>query len=331
MTDFFSNELSWIGDRIREDTKSFPDSVRPLAERFATKRLIFSADEDGLVRLDPTLGFPTRNFIPEIVFWIADSLGLKGRELSKRLALGLVYSSFAFAVLDDTIEETQSPPSHIALANMYLYRYMESFDGIFESDSAFWHFVSTSIKKFNLQIYRDFLFNHEPKQIANIEPLSEPFLFESCKSYSTLVMTTLAAVAYASYNESKIPLISKFWTDYATGHRIYDDLNDLYKDMRMSGYNNSCILLYALKKVNKNELTEELVHSMLMDPEFIEEIYSKMLGLFKRAKSNASELNSPFLNEFMDDLINTHEMKKLVLKKMGSEFFKELEKIILET
>jgi hypothetical protein len=331
MNDFFLKEINWIGDRIREETNSFPDSVRPLAERFTTKRLIFSADEDGFVRLDPTLGFPTRNFIPVIVFWIADSFGLKDREISKRLALGLVYSSLAFAVLDDTIEEKKSPPSHLALANMYLHRYMQSFDGIFESDSGFWHFLSTSIKNFNLLIYRDFLFNHEPKQIESIEPLSESFLFESCKSYSTLVMTTFAAVAYASNNESKIPQLSKFWTDYATGHRIYDDLNDLYKDMRMSDYNNSSVLLYALKKANKNELTEELVHSMLMDPEFIEEIYSKMLGYFKRAKNNASVLNSSYLNEFMDELINTHKRKKEVLKKIGSDFFKELEKIITNT
>jgi hypothetical protein len=286
----FSDEIKWVGDRIREDTNTFSNSLKPLAEHYISKRLIFTVDKDEMIRLDPKLGLPTRNFIPQVVFWLADAFGLENREVSKKLALGLVYSSLAFAVLDDAIEqETQSTSSNLALANLYLHRYLQSFDGLFEQDSKFWNHLATSIKEFTLLVCQDFTYKYDPKDVATIDPLSEPFLFESCKSYSVLVLTTFAAVAYVTNNETKIPLLTKFWNDYAMGHRIYDDLNDLHKDLRMSDYNNSSVLIYALKKAeNKSKLDEELIWSMLLDNEFIDTIYNTMLGLFRRAKEDAS-------------------------------------------
>jgi hypothetical protein len=330
MNNFFSKELDWIGNRIREDTKTFPESIKPLAEQYISKRLIYSADEDGYIRIDPRSGLPTRNFIPQVVFWIADAFGLRDNETSRRLAIGLVYSSLAFAVIDDIIEETQSPPSNLALANMYLHKYIESFEGMFEQDSRFWQFLVESIKNFTLHVYRDFLSIHEPKDKNDLAPLSELFLFESCKSYSALVMTTFVAVAYLTDNESKIPRLTKFWRNYATGHRIYDDLNDIFKDIRMRNYNNSSILIYALQSSNKSKINEELVCSMLLDSEFIEKIYNTMLGLFRRAKEDASVINSPYLNNFMDELINTHTKKRDKLLQIRSNFYDKLEKIIIK-
>jgi len=328
--DVFSIEIRWIGDRIREDTLTFPNSLRPLAEHYTSNRLIFSAGKDGTIRLDPKLGLPTRNFIPDVVFWLADAFGLKERDVSKRLALGLVYSSLAFAVLDDAIDqETQSTSSNLALANMYLHRYLQSFDGLFEPDSKFWNYLACSLKEFTLLVCQDFTFKHESRDIATLDPLSEPFLLESCKSYSVLVMTSFAAVAYASHNETKIPLLTKFWYDYAMGHRIYDDLNDLHKDLGMNDYNNSSVLLYALQKSdNRSKLDEELVWSMLLDADFIKKIYDTMLGLFRRAGEDASAFNIPYLTTFMNDLISTHTQKRDGLLLIKSNFFKELDRIL---
>ena len=328
--DDFSIEIRWIGDRIREETLTFPNSLRPLAEHYTSKRLIFSAGKDGMIRLDPKLGLPTRNFIPDVVLWLADAFGLKDRDVSKRLALGLVYSSLAFAVLDDTIDqETQSTSSNLALANMYFHRYLKSFDDLFEPDSKFWYYLASSLKEFTLLVCQDFTFKHEPKNIATVDPLSEPFLLESCKSYSVLVMTTFTAVAYASHNETKIPLLTKFWNDYAMGHRIYDDLNDLHRDLEIDDYNNSSVLLYALQKAdNKSKLDEELVWSMLLDADFIQKIYNTMLGLFGRAREEASAFNSPYLTTFMDDLISIHTQKRDGLLLARSNFFNELNRIL---
>jgi hypothetical protein len=327
---FFSEENKWIRDRILEEPNTFHKSLKPLAEHYIRKRLIFSGDEDGVIRLDPKLGLPTRNFIPQVVFWLAEAFGFKEREVSKRLALGLVYSSLAFAVVDDTIEqEIQSASKNLALINIYLHKYLKSFDGLFEPDSKFWHYLAFSIKEFAILVYQDYTFKHEPKQITILDPLSEPFLLESCKSYSVLVMTTFAALAYASNNENKIPLLTKFWNNYAMGHRIYDDLNDLHKDLRMSDYNNSSVLLYALKKVdNKIKLDEELVWSMLLDTEFIDKIYNTMLCFFRRAKEDALDFNSSFLNTFMDELISAHVEKRDNLLQIKSNFYKEINKIL---
>jgi hypothetical protein len=265
-----------------------------------------------------------------VVFWLSDAFGLKDIEITKRLALGLVYSSLAFAVLDDTIEqETQSTSSNLALANMYLHRYLNSFEGLFKQDSKFWHYLATSIKEFTLLVYQDFTYKHEFQDIASLDPLSEPFLLESSKSYSALVMTTFAAIAYVTNNEAKIPQLTKFWNDYAMGHRIYDDLNDLHKDLRMDDYNNSSVLLHALQKTdNKSKLDEELVWSMLLDTDFIEKIYGTMLGLFKRAREEASAFKSPYLTTFMDELIRTHTQKRDSLLKTKSNFYKELNRIL---
>lgn len=326
----FSSEIRWIVERIREENLTLPTSLKPLAEYYTSKRLILRADKDEIIKLDPKLGLPAHNFLPDVVFWFADAFGLKDRKVTKKLALGLVYSSLAFVVIDDTIEEeTQSTSSYLALASIYLHRYLKSFDGLFEPDSKFWQYLTTSIKDFNLLVYQDFTFKHEPKDIANLDPLSEPFLLESCKSYVVLVMTTFAAVAYATNNEKKLPLLSKFWNYYAMGHRIYDDLNDLQEDLRMDDYYNSSVLLYALQKAdNKSKLDEKLLWSMFLDTDFVKKIYSTMLHLFKRAREVASAFNCPFLSSFMDELISSHTQKRDTLLKTSSDFYKELSRIL---
>jgi hypothetical protein len=326
----FSSEIRWIVEKINEENLTFPNSLKSLANYYIRKRIIITTEKDGTIRLDPKLGLPTRNFIPQVVFWLADAFGLKDRKVSKRLALGLAYSSLAFAVLDDTIEqETKSTSSNLALANMYFHRYLKSFEGLFEPYSKFWHYLTTSIKDFKLLVYQDYTFKHEHQDKASLEPLSETFLLESCKSYSVLVMTTFSAVAYATNNEIKIPLLTKFWNYYAMGHRIYDDLNDMQKDLRMDNYNNSSVLLYALQKVdNKSKLDEELLWSMFLDTDFIKKIYGTMLTLFNRAREEASAFNCPYLSSFMDELISSHTQKRDTLLKTSSDFYKDLSKLL---
>ena len=316
--------------RIREETLTFPNSLRPLAEHYISKRLIIF-DKDRSIRLDPKWGIPTRNPLPYLVFWFADAFGLEDREVTRRLALGLVYSSLAFAVLDDVIDqESQSTSRNVTLANMYLHRYLATFDDLFDPDSEFWHYLANSIKELMRYLYQDFTFKHEPSiDRSSFDPFSEPFLMESCRSYSVLVMTTLAALAYATNNETKIPLVNKFWNYYAMGHRIYDDLNDLQRDLRMDDFNNSSVLLYALQNIDKkSELNEELVWSMLLSSDFVERIYGAMLGFFKAAREDVSAFNCSYLTRFMDELISSHTRKRDSLLQTGSDFYKELSRIL---
>jgi hypothetical protein len=319
-----------MAKEIREETQTLPDSLKPCAEHYVAKKLIFSPDKNGFIKLDPKLGLPTRNFMVNIVFWLAEAFGLEDREVSKKLALGLLYSSLAFGILDDVIEqETKSTSREVALANIYLHRYLKSFENLFEPDSIFWHYLASKIKEFTQLIFKDYTYKHEQKDINALDPLSEPFLLESCKSYSALVMTTLAALAYASNKEYIISQLNKFWNNYAMGHRIYDDLNDLRQDLTMKDYNNSSVLLFILQNAgNKSKLDEKLVWSVLMDAEFIENIYDTMLTLFKKAKEDAYAFNSIYLDTFMEELISLHKRKKESLLTAKLNFYKELAEVL---
>lgn len=323
----FSSDISWLGERIREDSLTIHDSLKPLAEHYLRKRSPFLSERDRPIEsVERAHARP----IPYITFWFAEAFGLTDREVTRRLALGVVYSALAFLVFDDIIdEESQSTSCNISLANMYLHRYLATFDGLFDPDSRFWHYLAGCIKELTQYLCWDFTFKHERRNVLIVDPFSEPFLKESIKSYSVLLMSSLAAIAFLTNNETKIPTLDKFWYNYGIGHRIYDDLNDWKGDLRMDDLNHSPILIYALQAAGgKSEPSEELIHSMLLDADFVEKVYSVMLGFLKEAREDASAFNCIYLSQFMDEQISFHTRNRDELLKTSSDFYRGLHRIL---
>ncbi len=322
----FSSDISWISERIREETSALPDSLRSLAEYYLEKRPVFLPDRDRLSEIDRDLSRPT----PYAVFWFADEFGLADREIARKLALGLVHSRMAFAVLDYIIDQESQSTSHsVALAGLYLHRYFTTFDDLFDPYSKFWHCLASYTENFMQYLYRDFTVKHEHCNMLKLDPFSESFLKESSKSYSALVETILAALAFLTNNETRIPIVNKFCEDYALAHRIHDDLNDWQEDLRTDNLNHSSVLTYALQKIGgKLRLTEELVRSMFLDTDFIEKIYGAILGFLEAAREDVSAFSSAYLSSFIDGQISFHTRRRGILLRTSSDFYKELARIL---
>jgi len=325
--DDFSEELLWIKKMILKDGSSLPDSLQPVAKYYTTRRLIVLPGEGRQIfYIDPELGRP----IPYIVFWFADALGLTNKNVARRLALGLLYATLAYVTLDDIIDEENKPAFlNVSLGNFYLHRYLATFDGLFDESSNFWYYLADSSKKFMKYLYEDFTFKHEKHNILDFDPFSEWFLFRSCKSYSILVMSIFAAIAYATNNETKIQMIDRFWTKYAMAHRLHDDLNDWMEDLKMDDLNHSPILIYALQNCRAGlKLSEKNVYSMFLCDDFVNRIYDVIFNLIEDARTNLSMFNGDYLSRYMDEQVRFHTRNREGLLKTNSFFQCELKRML---
>jgi hypothetical protein len=324
--DDFSDEIVWCKKRILEDCKNLPESLIPLSQYYTSKRILVLPDKDRpVVMIDPELGRP----IPYIVFWVTEALGLD-RNIAKRLALGLLYATLAYVVLDDIVDEENDPTLlNVSLGNIYLHNYLASFDGLFDASSGFWHYLADSTKRFMKSLYDDYSFKHGKHDVSEFDPLSEQFLWRSCGSYSILVMTILVAAAYATNNVEKIPALDRFWYKYAMAHRLHDDLNDWMEDLVMEDYNYSPILIYALQHYEeKTRLSEEKVLSMFMSDEYVNRIYSVIFDLIRAASVEVSSLNEIYLSRYLDEQVIFHTRNRDGLLKTTSSFQRELTNIL---
>ena len=325
--DDFSDEIVWIKERILEDSLALPESVKAVAQYYSSKRiLVFLNKEQQTIMIDPELGRP----IPYVVFWFAEALGLTDKNVAKKLALGLLYATLAYVILDDIIDEENNPSLlNITLSNIYLYNYLAAFDNLFDTTSSFWHYLADSLKQFMNNLSEDFTFKHEDHNILGIDPFSKQFLFRSCRSYSVLVMTILVAIAYSTKNEVKIPMIEQFWRNYAMAHRLHDDLNDWQEDLKMEDLNHSPILIYALQTYGEElKLSEEEVLGMFLRDDFVNKIYGVILDMVKAAKEDASTFNGVYLSRYMDEQVMFHTKNRNGLLRTNSSFQSELSSIL---
>lgn len=318
----FSREINWIREMIQEEILTYPDSLRSLAEYYVRKRLVILSDGARPIKFDPELGRP----VPYAAFWFAEAFGLTNKQVAKRLALGLVYSSLATTVRDDIIDhEPSSDLHHFTLANMYLQRYLAIFDDLFDPDSKFWYYLASCIK----ELVRYEIWNLTPIDEHGFDPFSESFLKESSRYFSAVVMPTLAALAIATENEGKIPIVGEFLKHFSMGWRIYDDLNDWRKDLKVKNLNHSSTLIYALRNVGgKSNLDEEVVLSMFLSTDFLKKAYGAMLGFFRAARDDVLALSCSYLSRFMDEQISFHTRKRDRLLSSSSDFYKQLRKIL---
>lgn len=318
----FSKDINWIRERIREESLTYPNSLKFLAEYYVRKRLIILSDKARIIKIDPYLGRP----IPYSVFWFAEAFGLTNKQTTRRLALGLVYSLIATTIHDDIIDNEPSSKLHyFALANMYRHRYLAVFDDLCDPDSKFWYYLANYIKELAQYESWNLTSNYE----HSFDPFSESFLKESSRYISAAVMPTLAAMAITTDNEGKIPILSKFLKHYSMGWRIHDDMNDWQMDLKVKNLNHSSTLIYALQNVGgESNLNEEVVLSMFLSTDFVKKAYDAMLGFFRSARKEVSAFNCSYLSRFMDEQISFHTRKRDNLLRSSSDFYKQLSKIL---
>jgi hypothetical protein len=318
----FSDEIEWIREKIREDTITVPNLLQSLSEFYVKKRLMILPSDQALkIKFDPEIGRPA----PYAVFWFAEAFDLE-KEITKRLALGLVYSSIAITINDDIVDHEPSQLlQYLYLANKYLEKYLEIFYDLFDPDSKFWYYLASSFKE--LARYRSW--NLSVKDIKSYEPFSEAFLRESSRYFSAVVMPSIVATATATDNEEKIPLVLDFLKNFCMGWRIYDDLNDWRADLEVKNLNHSSTLIYASQKMGKfSDLDQKTMSSMFLDTNFIKKAYDAMLSFFRAAQKDVSALNCDYLSKFMEEQINFNTRRRDSLLSISTDYYNTLDTIL---
>lgn len=312
-------------ERIREDLNSIPNFLQPLLDHFVRRRLTLLPSEDRSTQLDPQIGRP----VPYSTFWFAKAFDFTNKPVTRRLALGMLYSAIVTTIRDDLLDqEPSSQLQHSTLANIFLHKYIEGFTDLFDSDSRFWYYYAIS----NNELAQYEIWNLTYRYEHSLNPFSESFLRESSRYFSAVVMPTLAALAIASDNERQIPTVSNFLKHFSMGWRIFDDLMDWRKDLTVRNLNHSSIL-YSVKQNfdGKSNLNEEAVLSMFLSDDFVKKMYGAILDFFKKAREHILPLNCNYLTRFMDEQLNFHTRKRDALLQANSDFYTQLHNILDKT
>jgi hypothetical protein len=325
----FVKDIYWLRDKIQEESRSLPDSLKPLVEHYTRKRLIIiptKSSSDSGRSFDFELGRP----VPYATFWFADAFGVKNELTIRKLALGLVYSSLVTTIRDDVVDnELPFKPECFNLLNYYHHRYLEIFNEIFEEESKFWYYLAESLRDHAQYETWNLLYKYDPRT----DPFSDAFLQESSRYFTAVVLPTLAALAIMTDNESDIPTVVKFLRNFSMGWRVYDDFCDWHLDLKNDNLNHSSILLYVLRNTNgKDRLNKDIVYNMFLNPNFIEGAYGAILGFFSVAQDTVSGLDCAYLTKFMDEQISFHTKRRDQILTLSSEanaeFFTQIEAIL---
>ena len=309
-------------ERVREDLNSLPNFLQPLLEHFVRRRLTLLPNNDRSPQLDPRIGRP----VPYSTFWFAKAFDFTNKPITRRLALGMLYSSISTTIRDDLLDQKPSSQlQHLALVNLFLHKYLEGFTDLFDSDSMFWYYYAIADK----EIAQYEIWNLTSHYKQGLDPFSESFLIESSRYFSAVVMPTLVAVAIISDNEKQVPMVSNFLKHFSMGWRVFDDLMDWRKDLTVRDLNHSSIL-YSVKQNfdGRFNLDEAAVLSMFLSDDFVKKMYNPILYFFKKAREDILPLNCNYLTRFMDEQLTFHTIKRDALLQANSDFYNKLGKIV---
>ena len=312
-------------ERILKDLNSIPPFLQPLLDHFVRRRLTLLPNNDRSIQLDPKIGRP----VPYSTFWFAKAFSLTNVPVTRRLALGMLYSAISTTIRDDLLDQKPSLQlQHSALANIFLHKYLEGFTDLFDSDSRFWYYYAIADKEIALYEIWNLTSHYE----NSLDSFSEAFLRESSRYFSAVAMPTLVAVAIISDNERQIPTISNFLKHFSMGWRIFDDFIDWRKDLTVRDLNHSSIL-YSVKQNfdERSNLDEAAVLSMFLSDDFVKKMYDAILGFFKEAREDIMPLNCDYLIRFIDEQLNFHKLKRDALLQANSDFYNKLGKIVDQT
>ena len=309
-------------ERIRGDLTSLPNFLQPLLDHFVRRRLTLLPSNDRSPQLDPRIGRP----VPYSTFWFAKAFDFTNEPITRRLALGMLYSAISTTIRDDLLDQKPSSQlQHLTLVNIFLHKYIEGFTDLFDSYSRFWYYYAIADK----EIAQYEIWNLSSHYEHSLDPFSESFLRESSRYFSAVVMPTLVAVAIISDNEKQIPTISNFLKHFSMGWRVFDDLMDWRKDLTVRDLNHSSIL-YSVKQNfdGQSNLDESSVLSVFLSDDFVKKMYNPILSFFKKAREDILPLNCNYLSRFMDEQLNFHTQKRDALLQANSDFYNKLGKIV---
>jgi hypothetical protein len=310
---------------IQKDLNSLPVFLQPLLEHFVKRRLTLLPSKDRITELDPQIGRP----VPYSTFWFAKAFNFTNQPVTRRLALGMLYSAMTTTIRDDLLDhEPSSLLQHLTLANVFLHKYIEGFTDIFDPDSKFWYYLTIADKE--LAKYE--IWNLTSHYDQSLDPFSESFLSESSRYFSAVVMPSLVAVAIISCNEKQIPTVRSFLKHFSMGWRVFDDLMDWRKDLTLRDLNHSSIL-YSVKQnfEDRPDLSEEAVLSVFLSDDFVKKAFGTILHFFRKAREDILPLNCDYLTRFMNEQLNFHTRKKDEFLQKNLDFFTQLNRIIEQT
>ncbi len=309
----------WIKNIHHLEIEHFPDPIKPLAEYYVTKRLNIL---NPPARVDGRKGMP----IPYLAYWVSDIFGLKDENIIRELGLSLTYISLVVSVRDDLLDNKMwSEHAHICMANVYYDKYYNTLKRIVDSTSPFWSLLSDCLNEWGKYESWSFLFKHDNQ----MDPFSDRFLVESSRYLVAITLPTLAAIAFITGKEAKIPKIQKFLRNYWMGWKIMDDFRDWKKDLNTPNYNHSSVLFYALKKVKSlgGELNERSIISIFMNPEFINDIYNSIKEFYLIARQEVVDLEPSYLTRFIDTQLSFQEDERSGTLETKLEFSRAISKL----
>jgi hypothetical protein len=324
----YEEKLRWLINKHHKELSILPLSISSLARYYLTKRLFILTQKP--LAIDRKFGRP----IPYLAYWFASAFGLNDQKTVRQLGLTLSYISFAVSARDDLLDgrvrlgdRVVSEHSHVCLANMYYNKYFRIFKSMLPAKSEFWYILSCCLNNWSSYESWSFLFNSSNK----IDPFSGKFLSHSSSYLVAITLPTIAAAAFLTGNQDKIPQITKFLRHYWMGWKIVDDIRDWQKDLDVPNFNHSSVLCFIKNGLDKGStLTAESVTSMFLDEHFVKNVYGAILRWYKVAKRDAAFFHSPNLTEFMDSQIefHTHERDSLLRSKL--EFSQRINQILLK-
>jgi hypothetical protein len=309
-------------ERIQEDLNSLPTFLQPLLSHFVRIRLTLLPSKDRTTELDPQIGRP----VPYSTFWFAKAFHFTNQPVTRRLALGMLYSAITTTIRDDLLDqEPSSQLQHLTLANIFSHKYLDGFTDLFEPDSSFWYYYAIA----NKELAKYEIWNLTSHYEQSLDPFSESFLGESSRYFSAVVMPSLVALAIISDNEKQIPMVRSFLKHFSMGWRVFDDLMDWRKDLTVRDLNHSSIL-YSVKQnfEGRSNLDENAVLSVFMNDDFVKKAFGTILHFFRKAREDILPLNCNYLTRFMNEQLNFHTRKREEFLQKNSDFFTQLNKII---
>ncbi|MDQ3902814.1 MAG: hypothetical protein M3247_04045 [Thermoproteota archaeon] len=315
-------------NKHRTELTTLPESISSLARYYLTKRLFVLIKKP--LAIDRRFGRP----IPYLAYWFAMCFGLDDQKIISQLGLTLSYISLAVSARDDLIDgrillnhKRISEHAHVCLANIYYDKYFWIFTNLIPRGSEFWYLLSRCLNNWSNHESWGFLFSAENKTNS----LSEKFLSHSSSYLVAITLPTIAAAAFLTGNQDKIPQITKFLRHYWMGWKIVDDIRDWQKDLDVPNFNHSSVLYYIKSKLDKGStLNAESVTSMFLDELFIKNVYGAILRWYKAAKRDITCFDSPNLTEFMDSQIEFHTRERDSLLRSKLEFSQRINQILLK-
>jgi hypothetical protein len=138
---------------------------------------------------------------------------------------------------------------------------------------------------------------------------------------------SVIAIALLTKNEQRIPQIQRFLTCYFMGYRIADDLRDWTEDLQIKNYNRSTVIHFAIG-LRGGKINEKWMAGFFLNKKFRVKVYGTMKKHYLAAKKEVSDLNSPYLNEFVETQISYFEEEDEYFSAVNARFEDSIKRVL---